>query len=80
MHGGIELPIGGRCDLSDLIAGQRQRLAADTVILATGMKARKSEAMAFYGICPETAMVGDCNRVAKILEATNEGYFLGATV
>lgn len=35
--------------------------------------------MAFYGICPETAMVGDCNRVAKILEATNEGYFLGAT-
>lgn len=61
-------------------SGQRQRLAADTVILATGMKARKSEAMAFYGICPETAMVGDCNRVAKILEATNEGYFLGATV
>ena len=27
MHGGIELPIGGRCDLPDLIAGQRQRLA-----------------------------------------------------
>ena len=27
MHGRIELPIGGRCDLSDLIAGQRQRLA-----------------------------------------------------
>ena len=27
MHGGIELPIGGRCDLSKLIAGQRQRLA-----------------------------------------------------
>ena len=27
MHGRIELPIGGRCDLPDLIAGQRQRLA-----------------------------------------------------
>lgn len=27
MHGGIELPIGGRCDLSELIAGQRQRFA-----------------------------------------------------
>ena len=27
MHGGIELPIGGRCGLPDLIAGQRQRLA-----------------------------------------------------
>ena len=27
MHGRVELPIGGRCDLSELIAGQRQRLA-----------------------------------------------------
>ena len=26
MHGGIELPIGRRCDLTDLITGQRQRL------------------------------------------------------
>lgn len=57
-----------------------KEIDADSVILATGFKPKKEEAFSFYGITPNTAMVGDCERVATVLEATNLGYFLGANI
>jgi len=55
-------------------------LTADNVILAVGMKEDKVLAHSFYGITPDTAMVGDCRTVAKVLEATNEAYFIAANL
>ena len=48
---------------------------ADTVIYAGGLRSRREEAQAFYGIADQTAMVGDCNRVGKVLQANTEAYF-----
>jgi len=47
---------------------------ADTVIIATGLKANRELAQSFYGITPETSMIGDCNSPRKIMEATYEGF------
>lgn len=54
-------------------AGQIKALPADTVIVATGLRANKSEAGTFYGITPETYTIGDCERVRLIQDATFEG-------
>ena len=56
--------------------GKETFIEADTIIYATGMKERKELAFSFYGITPETAMVGDCYKVAQVLEATNDAYFI----
>ncbi len=60
--------------------GKEQFLEADYVLLATGLRSRKDLAHSFFGIVPETAMIGDCDRVAKVLEATNEAYFIAANL
>lgn len=51
-------------------------VTADLIILSTGMKERKELAFSFYGITSETAMVGDCFKVAQVLEAINDSYFI----
>ncbi len=55
-------------------------IEVDHVILATGMKSKRTLAQSFYGITPETAMIGDCDRVARVLEAVNDAYFIGANI
>lgn len=60
--------------------GQEQFLEADHVLLATGLRSKKELAHTFYGITPETAMIGDCDRVGKVLEATNDAYFIAANL
>jgi NADPH-dependent 2,4-dienoyl-CoA reductase/sulfur reductase-like enzyme len=57
-----------------------QFIAADHIILAVGMKPRRALAQSFYGITPDTALIGDCDRVARVLEATNDAYFIGANI
>lgn len=61
-------------------AGEERFLPADHVLLSVGMRPRKDLAFSFYGITPETAMVGDCKRVAQVLEATNDSYFIAANL
>lgn len=61
-------------------AGKRIILPFDSVIIAVGMKPNKEFAQSFFGIVPETAMVGDCDRVASVLEATNDAYFIAANL
>ncbi len=53
---------------------------ADSVIIAVGLRAKKELAFSFYGITPETYVVGDCDRPAKVLEATNDAYFIAANL
>lgn len=60
--------------------GQITKLDADTVLMAIGLRPLKEEAFAFYDITPQTYMIGDCERVGKVLEATNQAYFIAANL
>jgi pyruvate/2-oxoglutarate dehydrogenase complex dihydrolipoamide dehydrogenase (E3) component len=55
-------------------------IKADHILLAVGMKPKKDLAFSFYGITPETVMLGDCFRVAQVLEAVNDSYFIAANL
>jgi len=55
-------------------------IEANTVLIAVGQASKKEEAYRFYNITPATYTVGDCDRVAKVLEATNEAYFIAANL
>ena len=60
--------------------GVEQFLEADHILLATGLRSRRDLAHSFYGITPETTMIGDCDKVAKVLEATNDAYFIASNL
>ena len=53
-------------------------LEADHVLIAVGQKPEKDLAYSFYNITPGTYIVGDCDHVGKVLEATNKAYFIAA--
>ncbi len=55
-------------------------LPADTVIIAAGVRADRALAESFYGIVPQTYMIGDCEKPRKIQEATMEGYTIAAAI
>lgn len=54
--------------------GALQDIPADYVVMCTGLRARSRLANSFYGIVPNTTMIGDCVRPRKIQEATFEGH------
>jgi 2,4-dienoyl-CoA reductase-like NADH-dependent reductase (Old Yellow Enzyme family)/thioredoxin reductase len=60
--------------------GNETVLKADHVLLAVGFRARKALAHSFYGITPETAMIGDCYQVANVMEATNLAYLIASNI
>ena len=60
--------------------GREVILPADTVIIATGVRADRKTAESFYGITPQTYMIGDCEKPRKIQEATMEGYTIASTL
>lgn len=55
-------------------AGATGEFPGDTVIVATGMRALEEEAKAFYGITPDTVMVGDCVQPRIIQDAVLEAH------
>lgn len=57
-----------------------REIETDNVILAVGMREERDKANLFFGIAQDTNLIGDCNRVGTILEATEAGYFMTATV
>lgn len=54
--------------------GTPGRVPADDIIVSVGMRARAEEARSFFGITPETVMIGDCNRPRIIQDAVYEAY------
>lgn len=60
--------------------GEELEIEGEDVVIAVGMKPKKEEAFEFYGIADETFMVGDCEKMGKVLEATNEAYFIAANL
>jgi NADPH-dependent 2,4-dienoyl-CoA reductase/sulfur reductase-like enzyme len=57
---------------------ETRRIPVDSVVIAAGVSARNGEAEAFYGITPDTFLIGDCNRPAKIMEAVFDGYAIAS--
>lgn len=55
-------------------------LRADHVVICTGLRARSGIARSFYGITPNTTMVGDCVLPRKIQEATFEGHSIAMNI
>ncbi|MGV8026541.1 MAG: FAD-dependent oxidoreductase [Anaerolineaceae bacterium] len=60
--------------------GIEEFIPAKYVLLAVGMKPKKDLAASFFDITPETSIIGDCSRVAQILEATNDAYFIASNL
>lgn len=60
--------------------GEIEFITADTVILATGVAAKRELAESFYGITPDTFTIGDCEKPRKIMEAVFEGYTIAARI
>jgi 2,4-dienoyl-CoA reductase-like NADH-dependent reductase (Old Yellow Enzyme family)/thioredoxin reductase len=51
--------------------GEEKEIAADTVLMAVGLKPRRDEALKFYSCCPATSftMIGDCSESGDIRDA-----------
>ena len=60
--------------------GRECELQADFILNAAGMTPLKKEANAFFGITPETYLVGDCSRIGNVMSAVNEAYFIAANI
>ena len=60
--------------------GNEDFLKADTIIIATGVKADKAYGMSFYGIATDTFLIGDCERPDKIMEAVFDGYTMACNI
>lgn len=58
--------------------GKRQFLEADTVLLATGFRAKSEEASAFADTALDVIMIGDCKKVGSIMTCSATG--LGAAM
>lgn len=54
--------------------GNIKELEADHVIICTGLRSKTEIAEQFYGITPDVAMIGDCIKPRKIMEAVFEGH------
>lgn len=54
--------------------GSEFSLPADTIVSALGLKARKKEAEAFYGIAPQTFAIGDCVEARKVYHCFHEAW------
>ena len=57
--------------------GAEHRLAADSVVLSVGMRAKSDEALSFYGAAPRFYFVGDCKKPGTI-QTTNRSAYVTA--
>ena len=60
--------------------GKEEFLKVDTIIIATGVKADKDFAESFYGIVPDTFVIGDCERPGNIMDAIFDGYAIASRI
>ena len=55
-------------------------LPAQSVILSVGMRAKKDEALSFYGSADRFALVGDCRKSATVEQAMRSAYAVSHSV
>lgn len=64
----------------DRTDGHETLLPASDIITSVGMRPNSDVIEDLLGIIPETYYVGDCKRVATVMEATNEAYYIAASL
>ena len=55
-------------------AGNSHRLECDDVVALGGMEAQRNDALSYYGITPETYMIGDCFKVGNLHTCNRMAY------
>lgn len=60
--------------------GSTETLPAGRVIVAAGLRPKQEEALGFFGICPETYLIGDCKRIGKMREANESAFFTARAI
>lgn len=85
-HLGVTAHTNMRCTqiLTDGIAaeqdGQEHKFAADTVVIAAGLKPKMEEAESFRDCAPEFWKIGDCKQARTVRLAMHEGYDAGSYI
>lgn len=81
MMAGVDIRIGlkvkeiiGQSVICEDAAGNRQKIDADTVVVCSGLKARKEVADSFRGLAPDVYAIGDCVSARKISDAIEEAH------
>lgn len=54
--------------------GQEQFIAADTVLVAVGMRGKRTEAEQYRDAAPEFRMIGDCAKIGTVKHAIRAAY------
>lgn len=60
--------------------GNEELIQCDSIVVAVGLRSKRSEAFSLYGIADETMMMGDCEKVGQVINATNDAYFIAANI
>ena len=62
--------------------GEKKTIPADTVLMAVGLKPRRSVALSFAHLCPETSffIIGDANQSGDIRDATFQAFEVARTI
>ena len=85
-HLGVATHTNMRCTqiLPDGIAaeqdGQEHNFAADTVVIAAGLRPKMEEAESFRDCAPEFWKIGDCKQARTVRLAMHEGYDAGSYI
>jgi len=57
-----------------------EKIEADNVIIAAGLSPLSELANSFFGITPETYVIGDCKKVGIVKNATEDAYFFVSNI
>lgn len=60
--------------------GDEQFIPADTVVISTGMKSLRDEALAFYGSADRFHLIGDCKKPATVQNSMREAFAVAAQI
>ena len=60
--------------------GSERFIAADTVVISTGMKAKREEALSFYGAADRFYMIGDCKKPSAISTSMREAFAVASQI
>lgn len=60
--------------------GEMEFIPAPSVVISTGMKAKREEALAFYGSAGRFHAIGDCKKPATVQQAMRDAFALAAGI
>lgn len=62
------------------VDGNEKSIPVDSIVVSAGMKAKKDEALEFYGISNRFYMIGDCRKAATVQQAMRSAFATASTI